>query len=205
MDEAYKTGHKQATIVLKTATVDEAMLPVLRWLNSYHGVYTLWSCQGDDRDPEGNVCPPYVSFFCAYAKDMKEIEAKLAEFSKTIPPSEEMIGGEKHFEWAAAVLKDWPSLDSRDDGTCVCYHLHFSRESDVPAFVKFLGQPAETALAHCPFCGCEDVEWLPDSLGAGFERIACMDCGCCSPAVGKYRDNPRRPDVEARWNRRVSL
>ena len=65
--------HPATRIVLKEADVDEAMVPVVRWLNGHESVYTLYCCQGDD----GTGARPYVLFLCWDAQELLGILAAL--------------------------------------------------------------------------------------------------------------------------------
>lgn len=62
-------GHPTENIVLKSASVDKDIVPVIQFLNRFDGIRTIWSCQGDDLanpDPDGTnaglLALPYVSF-----------------------------------------------------------------------------------------------------------------------------------------------
>lgn len=50
--------HTQYLVTTQEAFIDEGILPVVKWLNSFTGIITKHSCQGDK---ERN---PYVSFIC---------------------------------------------------------------------------------------------------------------------------------------------
>lgn len=65
--------HKTQRLVIKQADVDVAIVPVVRWLNSFEGVVTLYSCQGDDDQKRPRAQGPYVLFFCHDPKDLMEI------------------------------------------------------------------------------------------------------------------------------------
>lgn len=62
--------HKTRRIPLKTIYVDEKIVPIVQWLNSFKGVTTEWCCQGDDPVLDGHGCQkwpsqaPYVTFYC---------------------------------------------------------------------------------------------------------------------------------------------
>lgn len=42
-------AHKTKNIVIKKADVDKHMVPIVKWLNSFDGVTTLWCCQGNTK------------------------------------------------------------------------------------------------------------------------------------------------------------
>ena len=48
--------HKTEKVVIKEAEVDVAVRPVVDWINSFAGLMTKYSCEGDDNGY------PYVSF-----------------------------------------------------------------------------------------------------------------------------------------------
>ena len=65
--------HKTVDLPIKTAKVDELMIPVLNWLNSFADVQTRSCCEGYDEgelpdEPDENgisLChEPYVGFTC---------------------------------------------------------------------------------------------------------------------------------------------
>ena len=56
--------HKTQKIALKTAKVDERMIPVINWLNNMEGIYTRWCCEGD------MIHEPYIIF---YADNLREL------------------------------------------------------------------------------------------------------------------------------------
>jgi hypothetical protein len=72
-------------MVIKHADVDIQIQPIVKWLNSFDGIYTRWSCQGDPSKPfdketevNGVVCvdpavPAYVSFYCESAIDLAHV------------------------------------------------------------------------------------------------------------------------------------
>lgn len=52
--------HKQRSIAVKFAEIDEGIVPVVLWLNSFEGVFTRYCCEGlSDCSAD-----PYVIFFC---------------------------------------------------------------------------------------------------------------------------------------------
>ena len=50
--------HKTKTIHLEQINVDEPMVPLIKWLNKFDSIHTLFCCQGDKTQN------PYVSFQC---------------------------------------------------------------------------------------------------------------------------------------------
>lgn len=82
-------SHKTRRIALKHADVDLGVEPVVTWLNSFPGVFTRWSCQGDDADHKNHrkngriKSQPYVLFYCDDLKDLIEILAKVGPLATT--------------------------------------------------------------------------------------------------------------------------
>ena len=71
-------GHKQRVIAVKTASVDVAMIPLVRWLNSLDQVYTQHCCEGYHRYKE----TPYVIFTVAYNMELITILHKVSTYAK---------------------------------------------------------------------------------------------------------------------------
>lgn len=60
--------HKTQKIAIKMVEVDEKMVPVINWLNSFEGIYTRWCCEGDI-----TIQKPYVVFYADNLRDLGEI------------------------------------------------------------------------------------------------------------------------------------
>jgi hypothetical protein len=65
--------HKQRDLAIKSAKVDEAIVPVVKWLNAFNDVQTCSCCEGydeeelpDEPDEHGRILchEPYVGFTC---------------------------------------------------------------------------------------------------------------------------------------------
>ena len=56
--------HKTQEMIIKKGKVDKGIEPVVRWLNSFAGIYTRWSCEGEyDKNGEAlNTKQPILSF-----------------------------------------------------------------------------------------------------------------------------------------------
>ena len=70
--------------------IDLDMIPVVEWLNSIHGVRTLYCCQGDIRKApftDGGH-PPYILLRCWSLDSIGTICRILTEFSEAHGPSE---------------------------------------------------------------------------------------------------------------------
>jgi len=56
----------------------------------------------------------------------------------------------------------------------------------------------------CPFCGCEDVEYVHDYIGTYniFYRAECQECGAQGPLADTehkaYEEWDKRPDLDRR-------
>ncbi len=72
--KAHLTGHKTKRVVIKQGDVDVKIVPVVKWLNSFESVHTLFSCEGGTREELKNTSKldessmahnkPYVLFTC---------------------------------------------------------------------------------------------------------------------------------------------
>lgn len=69
--------HKTVKMAVKTAEVDKNMVPVVRWLNSFGGVYTLHCCEGDCWSTSKHPQPPYVLFISQDESSLSIIHRKL--------------------------------------------------------------------------------------------------------------------------------
>lgn len=63
--------HPGKTIALKSIYVDEEIIPLVNWFNEKIGVFTTFSCQGDETKTE-DYGIPYIQFF-ADENGLKEI------------------------------------------------------------------------------------------------------------------------------------
>ena len=65
--KAYLTGHKTKRVVIKQSDIDINIIPVVKWLNSFESVHTLFSCEGETKQElkdGGERNKPYVLFTC---------------------------------------------------------------------------------------------------------------------------------------------
>jgi len=62
-----RRAHVTETIAIKEAKVDKKMVPIVRWLNSFHSVLTMGCCQGSEDEQ------PYVNFICTYNEERDTI------------------------------------------------------------------------------------------------------------------------------------
>jgi hypothetical protein len=69
---------------IKQAQIDDGIWPVVRWLNSFDDVVTLWSCQGggDDDRTNSHSRQPYVVFLCMFPDRLLEILQVLGRAGK---------------------------------------------------------------------------------------------------------------------------
>jgi hypothetical protein len=139
--------HRQTEIVLKRAIVDDRIIPVLEWLNSFHGVYTIWSCQGQDSDHlGGDSYLPYISFISACRNDLSTIKAKVAVFAQ------EKLTCENNSN-SITLLENWPRKPKKDDSCC--HHLHLGCEQDLVDFIEFLKPKTPKAFRYLQEMNCE--------------------------------------------------
>ena len=73
--------HDATRIVLKRAVVDKKMQPIIKWLNSFDGVFTRWCCEGMCTIEE-DYPKPYVLFYCDGQEDLNEILRSLRDYGK---------------------------------------------------------------------------------------------------------------------------
>ena len=72
--------HETERIVLKSAYIDKAMVPLIKWLNGYRGICTDYCCEGDDDRQEA----PYVLFWCQNPERLHQIVLKCTLASVSI-------------------------------------------------------------------------------------------------------------------------
>ena len=66
-------AHRTRSVPIKNAEVDEKILPVVLWLNTYRSVYTIFSCEGDERGD------PYVLFTCSSLETLYDIQRTIMD------------------------------------------------------------------------------------------------------------------------------
>jgi hypothetical protein len=71
-------SHKTKLTSLKEAEVDLQMIPLVKYLNTFPGVYTLHSCQGQYFD-ETVIQRPYIVFIFESQYRFSEMVGKLLE------------------------------------------------------------------------------------------------------------------------------
>lgn len=90
-----KRIHATKEICLKKALIDKEIIPLVNWLNSFHSIYTTYSCQGDvDHKNIGSSYPyvyPYVSFLCGDLDDLNVIKKHIKEVSSKFTNPEDII------------------------------------------------------------------------------------------------------------------
>lgn len=72
MTQKIEKSHKTKKIAIKTAEVDEKIIPIIEWLNSFKSVRTLFCCQGDVKNRKGSNLP-YILFVCEDKEDLANI------------------------------------------------------------------------------------------------------------------------------------
>jgi len=72
--------HETELIPIKVAEIDKEMVPIVRWLNSYEDVWTLFCCQGNDEDKQ-----PFVFFHCTSLADLYKINALIYDYIRSHP------------------------------------------------------------------------------------------------------------------------
>lgn len=82
-----KKKHKTLMMSLKFAEVDEKIAPVVKWLNSFQSVNTMFSCEGIEKDSR---LKPYVLFSCLDYADLVRVSIKIGNSAEQrleiVPP-----------------------------------------------------------------------------------------------------------------------
>jgi hypothetical protein len=78
--------HKTTHVIIKSADVDEEILPVVSWLNGFNHVQTQYCCQGEDDDNNKFSVPqePYVVFHCFDQLTLAMICARIGPFGHVV-------------------------------------------------------------------------------------------------------------------------
>jgi hypothetical protein len=85
---AIQNDHPAKMTPLKTILVDDEIAPLVNWLNSLLGVFTLWSCQGDDAKEGEPYSLPYVVFICMYDEAYDQISEVVYKAATTLRGTE---------------------------------------------------------------------------------------------------------------------
>lgn len=75
-----RAKHETTFVSLKRCHVDKGVASTVQWLNSFQGVYTLFSCEGYDSAKGSTARPPYVMFHCWDIYDLQKICEKIQRF-----------------------------------------------------------------------------------------------------------------------------
>jgi len=105
-------AHITLKMPLKMIEVDKKIAPVVRWVNSFQSVHTLYSCEGSKKRSRQN---PYVLFSCHKFADLCKIVNFLPHSSKT---RVEVV----------------PSCDMR----ALTYRLAFANQAELETFIERL-------------------------------------------------------------------
>lgn len=77
--------HATEEVILKKAHVDRGVVPLIKWVNSFADVCTLYSCEGEKVPacrPSGQA---YVFFWCRFDATAAIMLARLADFARKQP------------------------------------------------------------------------------------------------------------------------
>jgi tRNA(Phe) wybutosine-synthesizing methylase Tyw3 len=85
-----KNNHKTQRISLKTIEVDKAIVPIVNWLNSFEDIFTLNSCEGEQRKGICNL--PYIQFISMGQKDLSQILPRLMGYAEVTVLYDEVRG-----------------------------------------------------------------------------------------------------------------
>lgn len=69
--------HETEWTAIKVVPVDKSIVPVVKWLNSFDGIYTIFSCEGEtgneDANEEKREDQPYILFYCSDVRDLIDV------------------------------------------------------------------------------------------------------------------------------------
>lgn len=119
--------HRCSFISVKSAEIDNEIIPLVQWLNSFDGIFTRWCCAGDAED-RSNF---YVSFYCDNDSDLYQVLDKLQYLADItidlVPERRAMIRyhltlgkafGENAFGELMSQVRDWlKERESQNSGT----------------------------------------------------------------------------------------
>ncbi len=80
-----RRDHAAEIITLKSAEIDNDMISVVRWLNSFPGVFTRHSCIGgpaDNQPDDTRSQPPFVVFYCDNEVDLFCVLRELSGYAR---------------------------------------------------------------------------------------------------------------------------
>lgn len=110
-----KNFHTQSPVLInkKEILVDIKIQPIINWLNSFKGIETVWSCEGN------NEMTPYVSFIFKNSKSLKEVFKTVCLFKN------------RNFIYACPHLQ----IDDKED---LGFSLYFKSKKTMFEFCKFV-------------------------------------------------------------------
>jgi len=127
-------SHPTKRIVVKEGDIDEGIIPVVAWLNSFYTVCTYASCQGDQTVKDGS-CLPYVTFVCGHTDDLMAIKKTVREAYAKLPTQERYKPGE-------LPTVDGINLDTNfrtcGAGEVTSFHLWFTNQTALQIFIDHL-------------------------------------------------------------------
>lgn len=78
-------NHKQETVVIKTGKIDRGIARVVKWLNSYRSITTIYSCEGAAEDAGEDAAEdtdlPHVAFTAHDQLDLARVLDASGEFA----------------------------------------------------------------------------------------------------------------------------
>lgn len=76
--------HKTEEIIIKQAEVDQQIIPLIEWLNSFNGVDTQFCCEGLTRkqidEGKGQEYTSYVLFTCSEPWSLMQVMERITNF-----------------------------------------------------------------------------------------------------------------------------
>ncbi len=105
--------HPARRIVLKSAEIDVDAIPLVQWVNSFEGAFTLMSCQGN---PSGDrPGSPHLLFFCWQEYDLYRIERVFKRFGAKVTRIQCLASGDKRVfrvSWGWDKYSDMPCAEA---------------------------------------------------------------------------------------------
>jgi len=59
--------HETELVIIKEEYVDKKIVPMIQFFNSFNGIITLYSCEGDEKTS------PYISFICRNHNSLSQL------------------------------------------------------------------------------------------------------------------------------------
>ena len=90
--------HKTKRIAIKVADIDEKIVPLVKWLNSFESVRTLYCCQGSLKTDK-NFNTAYILFMAENNEDLAKILEKIHLYNRSDKHNENFCFIKVEVEW----------------------------------------------------------------------------------------------------------